>query len=98
MSTSNNKATAGAKGKTKDYITQIKKESDVQKDQAHLENEDNEWNKYESDEEDTQAKKNVVVEQGKVGSDKPKKLKDLFGDTPQPKQTKPSKPVRYDII
>jgi hypothetical protein len=93
MSTSNNKPTPGVKGKTKDYITQIKKEADVQKDQAQLENEDNEWNRYESDDEENQAKKGVVVEQGKVGSDKPKKLKDLFADTPQQKQTRPAKPT-----
>jgi hypothetical protein len=93
MSTSTNKTTTGVKGKTKDYITQIKKEADVQKDQAQLENEDNEWNRYDSEEEENQAKKGVVVEQGKVGSDKPKKLKDLFADTPQQKQPKPAKPT-----
>ncbi len=85
------KTTAGTKGKTKDYITQIKKETEGQKDSAQIENEDNEWHKYESDEEEAQTgKKGVVVEQGKVGTDKPKKLKDLFDDTP--KQKRPAKP------
>jgi hypothetical protein len=88
------KTTAGTKGKTKDTITQIKRETEGQKDSTHVENEDNEWNKMDSDEEETQtSKKGVIVEQGKVGTDKPKNLKDLFASAPK-QQTKAFKPTR----
>ena len=93
MSTGTKTTAGGAKGKTKDYITQIKKETEGQKDAAQIENEDNDWHKYDSEEEEAQTggKKGVVVEQGKVGTDKPKKLGDLFSDAP--KQTRSFKPT-----
>lgn len=93
MSVPNNKKATSGKANTKDYLTQIKKETEGVKDQAQLENEDNEWNHHVSDDDEGQVSKGVVVEQGKVGTDKPKKLKDLFGDTTQ-KQPKPSKPAK----
>jgi hypothetical protein len=71
----------GNKGKTKDVITQIKKETEGVKDSKATEQEID-WNRPESDEEETSGKKKgVIVEQGKVGTDKPKRLKDLFDDS-----------------
>ncbi len=81
--------TAGVKGKTKDYISQLKKETVGAKDVKPHNDDGIDWDGHlsEEEEETTQQKKRVVVQQGAVGSDRPKKLKDLFEDTP--KQTKP---------
>lgn len=78
------------KGKTtKDYISQIKKGSDNVKDTKAQEGEEIDWERQESDEEEeVQQKKGVVIQQGTVGSDKPKKLKDVFGDSSQGQQQK----------
>jgi hypothetical protein len=80
------------KGKaTKDYISQIKKDSEAVKDTKTNENDEIDWDRNESEEEEeVQHKKGgVVVEQGKVGSDKPKKLKDIFGDSTTNQAQKP---------
>jgi len=79
--------TTANKGKTKDVITLIKKDTEGVKDTKGHHNEDIDWNHQESEEEEevTQKKQGVVVEQGKVGTDKPKKLKDLFNEEPAKK-------------
>jgi hypothetical protein len=90
MSTQTKTAT-GTKGKTKDVITQIKKDTEGPKDTKVQEHDEIEWERHESEEEDdTQKKKGVVIEQGKVGNDKPKKLRDLFSDD-APKKVAPAK-------
>merc|ERR1711976_626727 len=69
-----------AKG-TKDYISQIKKDSEVTK-EVNQQVADEEWYRNASDdEEETTQSKSKVIEQGKVESDKPKKLKDIFGQS-----------------
>ena len=78
-----------AKPQTKDYISQIKKDTVVQKENKTNEVNDMDWerNASDDDEETLQTAKKGVIEQGKVGTDKPKKLKDLFDtqETPKPK-------------
>jgi hypothetical protein len=83
------------KGIVKDTISQIKKGTEGVKDIKTKEEGDIDWELQENDDEDDvpQKKSGLVVEQGKVGTDKPKKLKDLFGDTPQTqKKPRPYKP------
>jgi hypothetical protein len=84
----------GNKGKTKDVITQIKKETEGVKDSKGTEHEEIEWTRQDSEEEEetTGKKKGVIVEQGKVGTDKPKRLKDLFDDS----SAKPKVAGKYD--
>lgn len=83
------------KGKTtKDYISQIKKDTETHKDTKLHEDDDAAW--VASDEEEVQPKLGgVVVEQGKVGTEKPRKLMDIFGEStdaqrPKPKNKKPT--------
>jgi len=80
------------KGKTKDVITQLKKETEGVKDTKGNQHDEIDWDRHESEEEEetTQKKQGVVVEQGKVGTDKPKKLKDLFDDAPAQQKSKAS--------
>merc|ERR1711976_343087 len=82
------------KGKnTKDYISQIKKETEgVQENNGQVA--DEEWYRNASDDEEVTANKATVIEQGKVMSDKPKKLKDIFssGDVQKPKMKKRYEP------
>ena len=86
--TDHSKTTAGAKGKTKDIITQLKKETEGVKDNKANEHDEIDWDRQGSeDEEETTQKKGPVMKQGAVGTDRPKKLRDLFDDTP--KQQKP---------
>ncbi len=78
------------KGKTKDYISQIKKDTENVKESKKNEAEDIEWDRQESEDEEEvqQQKKGVVVQQGAVGTDKPKKLKDVFGESTQTQKPK----------
>lgn len=77
---------------TKDYISQIKKETGGVKDTKAHNADEIDWERHESEEEEevVQQKKGVVV-QGKVGTEKPQKLKDIFGDSQvqKPKTAKP---------
>lgn len=83
-------ATTKGKPQTKDVISQIKKETAGQKENKANELNDLEWDKNVSDEDEETQKtaKRAVVEQGKVGTDKPKKLRDLFdnNEPAKPKQ------------
>ncbi len=94
MSTENKSSSTVVKGKpvTKDYISQIKKGAEATKEQKVQQEEDlGDWEKGSEEEEETGQtipKKGVVVEQGKLGTDKPKKLKDLFADDSKPKKPK----------
>ena len=81
--TDQSKTTTGAKAKTQDYISQLKKETEGVKDSRANEQDELEWDTHVEEEEETpqQKKKGVVVQQGTVTSDKPKKLGDLFSDS-----------------
>ncbi len=87
-------ASSKAKPQTTDYISQIKKDTVGQKENKLNEVNDLDWERNVSDDEEEtlQTAKKGVIEQGKVGTDKPKKLKDLFNDTEQakPKTKKPT--------
>ena len=87
--TDQSKTTAGAKAKTQDYISQLKKETEGVKDSKVHEHDELEWDAHVEEEEETpqQQKKGVVVQQGTVTSQKAKKLGDLF-DGSKPQQTK----------
>lgn len=81
----------GTKSKPTDYISQLKKDTQVTK-ENNFENEELDWHERpQSDEEDSpqQKRKGVVVDQGKVGTDKPQKLRDLFDGSDKPKSGKP---------
>jgi hypothetical protein len=84
--------TTKGKPQTKDVISQIKKETAGQKENKTNEVNDLDWERNVSDEEEetVQTAKKAVVEQGKVGTDKPKKLRDLF-DNNEPAKPKPKK-------
>ena len=84
-------ASSKTKGPTQDYISQIKKETGGQKENKTNEVNELDWERTVSDEEEetVQTAKKGVIEQGKVGTDKPKKLRDLFDNEPaKPKQKK----------
>ncbi len=102
---STQKATTNVTGKTKpqtkDYISQIKKETVGQKESDINETNNLDWEKEVTDEEEEtiQTAKKGVIEQGKVGTDKPKKLRDLFNDEPaKPKQPRKTQPAEYDYL
>lgn len=86
MSTQTKPASNKQKTGNKDYIAQITK-SDATKDIKGNQVEDLDWEDQHDDDEPEQVsnKKGVIVEQGKIGTDKPKKLRDLFADEPKPK-------------
>lgn len=81
------------KSGTKDMITQIAKGVEQSKETKINQEEELDWEEQndEDEVEHVSNKKGVVLEQGKIGTDKPKKLKDLFADDSQPKK----KPAQY---
>ena len=93
MNTQKNSASSKAKPQTKDYISQIKKETVVQKENIAQETNDDWKNASEEEEETQQTAKKGIVEQGKVGTDKPKKLKDLFDNEPAKPKAKKAQPA-----
>lgn len=86
-------ATTKGKPQTKDVISEIKKGTAGPKENKANELNDLDWerNVSDEDEETQQTAKKAVVGQGKVGTEKPKKLRDLFDDNeqskPRPKRT-----------
>jgi hypothetical protein len=98
MSTQNKTTNVSSKpkGTNQDYISQIKKETGGQKENKTNEVNDLEWDKAVSDEEETvQTAKKGLIEQGKVGTDKPKKLKDLFDNEPAKPKPKKTQATEY---
>jgi len=85
------------KGSNQDYISQIKKETGGQKENKTNEVNDLDWEKTVSDDEEetVQTAKKGLIEQGKVGTDKPRKLKDLFDNEPVKPKTKKSQTTEY---
>ena len=81
------------KNQNKDLVTQLKNETAQAKETENQQQEEIDWerNSDEEDETDTRNKTGVVVEQGKVGSNKPKKLGDLFDSEPVKKTVNKSK-------
>lgn len=93
MSTQKNITNVSSKPKAQgqDYISQIKKDTVAQKENKTNKVNDLDWERPVSDDEEetTQTTKKALIEQGKVGTDKPKKLKDLFdNESVKPKQKK----------
>ena len=84
-----------AKPQTQDYISQIKKETVGQKENKNNEINDLNWDKNVSDDEEEtiQTAKKGIIAQGKVGSDKPKKLRDLFANEPAKPKSKRTQPA-----
>lgn len=78
----------------KDLISQFKKGTETTKTATPNDN-DMDWEKVDSEEEETtQEKRGVITQQAKGTSDKPKKLADLFSDTTGTKsKPAPKKPT-----